>query len=918
MSPIDIQDILERARDSSRVGDHEKAEQLLKNYLARVPGSREARLLLGTAFAKEGKLSEAADEFIKLLARDPQDIEALNNAAVICRRQGKYQDALGYLTEAIDIEPNRVEFHYNIGNIHKQLGNSKAASMAYARVIELDPGYTPAYNNLGTIYEQLRDYEKAFNIFRKGLALDQNNPTLRFNYGVALEANGSLEEAAAQYRAALRSKPGWLNPMNNLGIILFKQGHHDKALSVFNRILNSDPFNAEARNNVGVVLADQGRTQEAIKSYRQAIEADPTYTKAVVNLERALEASGDFSNALAELEKLVKLSPASAEIRNRLGGLYLKMERYPEALEQAEAALEWEPESIQSLRIKGTVKRIMGNDEEAQACFETILSLDPGNYSFLLDIADIHFKRKEYKEAEERIKSYLVRRPNDRNAKLLLGKLYAEMGNRAHAIQVFEDLSRADPNDTEALAAAAELHKNAGSLEKALRTADTLVNLQGKRATANDLSELNKSLEFYENAVSAYSTSVREMWDRNIKTLAGIGEEDAVKDDISMLMDAAGVTLAIDEEMESLFTEGPETFADEEDDGEMPLGDEPFGEIPEEPESLPRYRDPLDALAEDTSGIPRGGPKGATPGQGLPPSEDDTLSSGPQMSPEMDGSDAPGPQMPALPEYPDYPSYPAQKPARPPGVSKPAPVPEPAPPLEPEPAAEPQSGEESPLEPDFPPLLEDELFPGEEAPSEAELMDETEAPGTEDFSDTEGLLDSSEPTGSEEPFGGEEPILGEEIPEDIFSDGGEPIADPDLSETEPQDSGDIEAEAPSMGREDEEELAPGIEETMPLGETETLPREESPVKQSPKPGIPVESTAIPKVIGLLNYLKSLTGELPDEDRNSFSHGKFPAALKRVIDSLGKLVIIKESAINTQIGGLDEAPDGDGDVDGSGS
>ena len=558
MSPIDIQDILERARNSVRGGDLEEAERLLINYLAKMPDSREARILLGTTFAREGKLSEAAGEFINLLAMDPQDLEALNNAAVISRRQGKLQEALDYLKEAITIDPAKADFHYNIGNIHKQLGNLSAASTAYNKVIQLKPDYVSAYNNLGTIYEQLGQYDRAFGVFLKGLVQDNNNPTLHFNYGVSLEANGRLEEAANEYRAAMRSKPGWLAPMNNLGIVLFKQGRHEKAMAVFHSVLNADPLNAEARNNMGVVQADMGRGQEAIRNYRQAIEADPKYTKAVVNLVRTLESSGDISDAQVELEKLVKLSPDSAEIRNRLAGLYLKMERFPEALEQAEAALEWEPESIPALRIKGASQRVLGNDDIAQECFEKILTLDPGNYAFMLDLADIHFRRREYKEAEERILSYLIRRPNDRTAKLLLGRLYTEMGNRTHAIQIFEELAKADPNDTEALSAAAGLLKDAGSLEKALRTADALVNLQGKRATADDLLDLNKSLEFYENAVNAYSSSVREMWAQNIKLI--VQEEEDSPEKESPLTGFTGITIEADEKWEDLFTESPEAF----------------------------------------------------------------------------------------------------------------------------------------------------------------------------------------------------------------------------------------------------------------------------------------------------------------------------------------------------------------------
>ena len=916
MSPIDVQDILERANNAARVGDHGEAERLLKSYIAKVPESRDARLLLGTTFARQGKLTEAADEFIALLAREPGDIEALNNVAVIYRRQGKFQEALDYLKEAIDIDPVRAEFHYNIGNIHKQLGNSKAASMAYSRVIELDPAYVSAYNNLGTIYEQLKEYDKAFEVFRKGLTQDRNNPNLHFNYGVALEANGRLDDAANEYRAAMRSKPGWLAPMNNLGIILFKQGRHEKAMATFKRILTVDRLNAEALNNMGVVFADEGRAQEAVKCYRQAIEADPRYTKAVVNLERTLESSGNFADALIELEKLVKLSPDSAEIRNRLAGLYLKVERYPEALEQAESALDWEPESVPALRIKGSVQRVLGNDDEAQKSFEKILVLDPGNYSFLLDLADIHFRRKEYKEAEDRIQSYLIRRPNDRQAKMLLGKLYAEMGNNAHAIQIFEELSKADPNDAESLAAAADIHKKSGSLEKALRAADTLVNLQGMRATADDLSDLNKSLEFYENAVSAYSSSVKDMWTRNIKHKED-EEEETPDDDISMFMGASEVSQAADEEIESLFTEDSESFSsDEEEEPELILGDEQLTDFAEDPDVPAGYRDPLDALAEGQN-------KASVPAMDVQ-AEKMTMQTGPV---EIQ-------QMPIYPQYPQYPQYPGYPPPVPPDPygSMAAPMPPvdeknvPAQqgmsPAIPEPEPVPEALES--LEEPFPEMLEslEEPFPeaAEESISEPmepfedffeadpvlSMGDEEVSPMEEEVSeDIYGRPKLSEPEVHEpellEPEMGPEAEPEPEVepePEALEpeSEALEPEMEPEPEALEPESEG-LE---PEMEPEPEAEQIPDIdvdEELFPpseFDEDEGSLDEISAIENSAE-GSTAEccGTELTKIINLLDYLKILTSELPEEKLASFFDGKYSEALDSVIDSLKKLTIIKE-------------------------
>jgi tetratricopeptide (TPR) repeat protein len=770
---MDIQDILERAKNSIRVGDHEAAEKLLKSYIAKVPESREACLLLGITFARLGKLSEASDQFITLLARDPNDIEALNNAAVISRRQGNYQEALDYLIQAIELEPSKVEFHYNIGNVHKELGNLKGASLAYARVIELNPGYVQAYNNLGTIYNQLKEFDKSFGVFRKGLSIDQNNPTLHFNYGIALEANGRFEDAANEYRSALRSKPGWLEPINNLGIVLFMQGKHEKAISTFNRVLKTDPMNAEARNNMGVVLADLGRTGEAIKNYRQAIEADPKYTKAILNLERALEASGNFAEAVTELERLVMLTPGNVEIRNKLSGLYLKLERYPEALQHAEASLDCEPENIQALRIKGTALRIMGSDTEAQACFEKILSLDPGNYSFLLDLADIHFQRREYKEAENRIQSYLIRRPNDRGAKMLLGKLFGKTGNRTHALQIMEELSKADPNDTEALTLAAELHKEAGSVEKALRTADTLVNVQGKRATADDLSELNKSLEIYENAVNAYSSSAREMWDRNLKIMASENEGDTQEDDLSMLMGVTKSVGGLEEEIEPLLTEVMETVFDDEENPDLFLGTEPFGEISGEAET-PRYDDPLDALAETAPEVPA---NGSEPAHKEPKAEEPEPQE--DWPPPVSMNNTP-PQLDDSNFLPD--------------------------------TKTPPQGQAPPLVIQLPPTQPSVVF----VPSPQMPMPLAHPP----YRSEPSVADSQESIGHEEHKTAE--------------------IDPD------------------------------------------------------------EIHEAPNVIELLKHLKHLADELPEKEKTSFSQSKLQTNLESVIDSLGNLTIIKESAVDTSV------------------
>ncbi|MCA1949616.1 MAG: tetratricopeptide repeat protein [Treponema sp.] len=897
MSPIDTLNIMDRARGASRVGDHAEAERLLKQYLEKNKNDREALLLLGATYAKSGNTDAALDVFLSLLASNPDDLEALNNIAVIYRKKEDLNKALDALEHAIDIDPTRPELHYNLGNVYKQLGNYKAASMAYAKVIELDPRYVPAYNNLGTMYDRLQESEKAFAVFQKGLSLDRNNPVLHFNYGLALDSKGKFEDAVREYEAALRSRPGWVEALNNLGIIRLKQGRHTDALEVFNRILNIDPFNAEARNNIGVVLADQGKYNEAIKYYRQAIEAEPKYVKAVVNLEHALEAIGHPGDALIELEKLVKLVPDSSEVRIKLAALYLKLQRYPEALEQATRALEWDQDNIQALRIQGAAYRAIGKNAEAQACFEKILSIDPGNFAFYLDLADLHFQRKEYQEAEERILAFLRRKPQDRNAKMMLGRLYAETGNKAHAITIFEELIRDNPQDVEALAALAELHKKSGDIEKAVKTADTLINLQGKRATSEDLTNLNKSLELYEEAVRSYSASLQDIWERNLQALRQNEEVKAAEtqEETNPLLLSAIDSIPVEEESDNLFIEDVEESFDENEDEEeeLVLDDEAysiFDEMAEPQDSLdnlvapedgrvtPDYNEPENPVPEET---PQGSRADEGEGQNkmdnLPPERPETpppyplMPQMPQMppiqfvsipqqpAPQVIPPYMPPPYQPVMPQAPQEPLPPPrsepQRQAAPENKRKPEPepakMPEPLPEMEP--AFEP--------EPESAPLSEPELERGVEP--EPELPEEEVLPE----------LPTAEPMDSG-------------ISEDEMAELLEYPAEaelPELNEDDglleyPEELPEEELWDDSIMLEDEES-----EQESPV-ENEVVPEPE----MAPAPVLQSQDTkglSETAMLNLFQYLKNLTEELPEDQKRAFKASEVRLKMEYVIDKL---------------------------------
>jgi tetratricopeptide (TPR) repeat protein len=306
-------------------GDLTDAEELLQNVLKK-NDDRLAHYLRGIIFVKSARLDEAEAELLRMVEKDPCDVEALSVLATVYRKQNKFKDALGIFNEAVELDQNRAEFYYHIANIQTLEGNLKAAFMSYAKVIEFDSDFAPAYNNLGIVYFESCEYNKAVNILRQGVNLAKSNSKFHFNYAIALTSVNMLSEAARDYEVALELKPFWTPALNNLGVIQAKLGNLDHAGGSFDLILDEDPFNPEAWNNLGVVLAKQGFKEEALSHFRRALEAWEAYEDAKLNIQ-ILEAGKDdfvFSllNMLLDEDMDIHINIPKTQL-NSLQGEYL-------------------------------------------------------------------------------------------------------------------------------------------------------------------------------------------------------------------------------------------------------------------------------------------------------------------------------------------------------------------------------------------------------------------------------------------------------------------------------------------------------------------------------------------------------------------------------------------------------------------
>lgn len=181
----------------------------------------------------------------------------------------------------------------------------------------------------------------------------------------------------------------------------------------------------------------------------------------------------DLTNAptrlIAALETQVRANPNDAILRVRLGEALGAARRFPEAVEQFNAALKIEPEHIGAHLDLGMVAMLTGNDAEAERYFKRVIELtdtaqfsnvDERRENAFYNLGRMKLEQQEYEEAAGYLKAALRIRKDASDTYLSLARALQGMEDYDGAIAQAEYAIAFDP-------AFAEAHFTMGQLYEA-------------------------------------------------------------------------------------------------------------------------------------------------------------------------------------------------------------------------------------------------------------------------------------------------------------------------------------------------------------------------------------------------------------------------------------------------------------------
>jgi len=284
--------VAEAMRAVQRGADRGQAATLVGDIYARrglhgeaLERYREARTLdaanAGAALGEVKSLlavhrsAEALPLAEELVAKAPEDVEALVAAAKARAATGDAGSALTALRQAQTRAPDRADLHKLQGDIALKVGDGRGARAAYRSALDLDEGFVQVWLELGRLHEQDEEWLEA-----------------QRAYEAALEALPTFHEAALALADLLR-----------------RSGSVRAAVMRLAEMLEQDPYDMDALLLLGRALLDDKRNAEALEAFRRALKFDIEHTGALFYLGATLARLQRYGEAVDAWERVTRVDP---------------------------------------------------------------------------------------------------------------------------------------------------------------------------------------------------------------------------------------------------------------------------------------------------------------------------------------------------------------------------------------------------------------------------------------------------------------------------------------------------------------------------------------------------------------------------------------------------------------------------------
>src|SRR6185369_5198831 len=257
---------------------------------------------------------------------------------------GLLKEAEAELTAAVNLSPTDTDSVVRLARVYLARKEIPAAGRTLEASVARGNDPAPVYALLADVYEQSGHVENAIPAMRLAIERDPQSERLRFEYAVLLTNTNAPAAAVIRLEEALKQLPSSSRLWFALGFANFKLDKNEEAERALRKAIELDPKFAPAFAYLGLIRAKTGAYGEAITIYESALRADAKI--AVVHhliADAMLKQNTDASIVEKHLRQAVTMDPTFTPARLSLGKLFMRAQRWSEAVVELEQVVKLDP-----------------------------------------------------------------------------------------------------------------------------------------------------------------------------------------------------------------------------------------------------------------------------------------------------------------------------------------------------------------------------------------------------------------------------------------------------------------------------------------------------------------------------------------------------------------------------------------------
>lgn len=364
-------------------------------------------------FVASGKVSQAIDEYLKILKENTKDWNLMIQVGDLMLKVNRTDEAIENFQKVAD--------HYYADGFFLK------AIAIYKRINKLNPNLTDICTRLADLYlkqgltmdakSQLHivaqhylsknQNKDAIETLQRLIEIEPDNLKNRNELAKAYKNEGMIPEAIHEYLRIAEE--------------LTRKSLYKECLTVLETAYKMDPKNSEVLQKLFALYQDQGETDKGFAVLEEALKVDPGNSEILAMLAEAHAAKNQYQKAVEVMDRAILNTPNKEPLWELKGDFYLKEGKPDKAFDQYNLVVE---------------KEIQRKDiDRAVFLMQKITEVDPGFYAAWQKLTDLY--------------SLLRQHANLISAYGNLADAYISKGMHKEAAQTLEKVIKLDPDDNQ-------------------------------------------------------------------------------------------------------------------------------------------------------------------------------------------------------------------------------------------------------------------------------------------------------------------------------------------------------------------------------------------------------------------------------------------------------------------------------------